>query len=142
MFAGCKSLTKAPELPATTLATLCYNGMFDHCSSLTQAPIVLPATTLADDCYSWMFYTCTSLTKAPELPATTLSNNCYQNMFGGCSSLTSIKLGYVGDFSTTYFNNWVKNTSSKGTFYYNGSDTTRGTSAIPNGWNVIKDKRS
>ena len=28
MFNGCTSLTKAPELPATTLATSCYNEMF------------------------------------------------------------------------------------------------------------------
>jgi hypothetical protein len=28
MFAGCKSLTTAPALPATTLANYCYFGMF------------------------------------------------------------------------------------------------------------------
>lgn len=30
---------------------------------------------------------------------------------------------------------------SEGTLYYNGSDTTRGINAIPNGWNVVRDKR-
>ena len=34
MFSGCTSLTTAPELPATTLATSCYAYMFDDCSSL------------------------------------------------------------------------------------------------------------
>ena len=87
LFSGCTSLTKAPELPATTLAELCYNRMFSGCTSLTQAP-ELPATTLAYGCYKSMFSGCTSLTKAPELPATTLAEYCYNSMFYGCTSLT------------------------------------------------------
>ena len=87
LFSGCTSLTKAPVLPATTLAGSCYNSMFRSCASLAKAP-VLPATTLAGSCYSGMFYGCTSLTKAPALPATTLTTNCYNNMFYGCTSLT------------------------------------------------------
>ena len=88
MFSGCRSLTTAPELPATTLASGCYVSMFSGCTSLTSAP-ELPVTTLASDCYSGMFNGCTSLTSAPELPATTLKPSCYQFMFGGCTSLTS-----------------------------------------------------
>ena len=87
MFGWCSSLEKAPELPATTLASYCYCNMFSDCSSLTQAP-ELPATTLADMCYNFMFIGCTSLTRAPELPATTLAASCYYYMFGGCTSLT------------------------------------------------------
>jgi len=86
MFAGCKSLTQAPELPATTLATNCYYRMFYNCSSLRTAP-ELPATALVDYCYSDMFLICKSLTQAPELPATTLASNCYKQMFRGCTSL-------------------------------------------------------
>ena len=88
MFQDCTSLTKAPELPATTLAGDCYDAMFGNCTSLTTAP-ELPATTLARYCYYQMFWNCTSLTKVPSvLPATTLANNCYQYMFNGCTSLT------------------------------------------------------
>ena len=89
MFSGCQSLTKAPELPATTLAQACYKNMFSGCQSLTKAP-ELPATTLARAfyCYYRMFYGCQSLTKAPELPATTLAQACYGRMFQGCQSLT------------------------------------------------------
>ena len=87
MFYDCTSLTKAPELPATTLTDSCYYSMFRGCTSLTQAP-ELPATTLADSCYSYMFQGCTSLTQAPELPATTLTVSCYEQMFYGCASLT------------------------------------------------------
>ena len=87
LFSGCQSLTKAPVLPATTLADRCYLYMFDGCQSLTEAP-ELPATTLAENCYSDMFYGCQSLTKAPELPATALASTCYNRMFYGCRSLT------------------------------------------------------
>ena len=87
MFEGCASLTKAPELPATTLAYSCYSNMFNGCTSLTKDP-ELPATTLAQWCYFYMFNGCTSLTKAPELPATTLTDQCYAGMFNGCTSLT------------------------------------------------------
>jgi len=87
MFSGCTSLTQAPELPATTLASCCYEFMFSGCTSLTQAP-ALPATTLAESCYDGMFSGCTSLSQAPELPATTLAPTCYCEMFSGCTSLT------------------------------------------------------
>ena len=87
LFRRCASLTKAPALPATTLANDCYNSMFSGCTSLTKAP-VLPVTTLATDCYYYMFSGCTSLTKAPALPATTLAEGCYQSMFYECTSLT------------------------------------------------------
>ena len=110
--------------------------MFRNCTSLTHAP-ELPATTLANYCYSYMFNGCTSLTQAPELPATTLGVNCYYYMFSGCTSLKEIKLEYIGNFSS-YFSNWVNGVSSTGNLYYNGSDTTVGTSAIPSGWNVVK----
>ena len=88
MFYGCTSLTTAPELPATTLARVCYSYMFSGCTSLTTAP-TLPATTLADNCYESMFNGCTSLTAAPELPATTLTPYCYYGMFNVCTSLTT-----------------------------------------------------
>ena len=88
MFRGCKSLTTAPSLPATTLAEYCYPNIFRDCTSLTTAP-ELPATTLADNCYRLMFYGCTSLTTAPELPATTLADSCYYFMFCDCTSLTT-----------------------------------------------------
>ena len=68
------------------MATNCYSYMFRNCRSLTKAP-ALPATTLANYCYSNMFRNCTSLTQAPALPATTLANYCYSYMFRNCTSL-------------------------------------------------------
>ena len=87
MFSGCTSLKEAPALPATALAKKCYPAMFYGCTSLAKAP-ALPATKLATSCYASMFYGCTSLTEAPALPVTTLAPHCYYNMFYGCTSLT------------------------------------------------------
>ena len=89
MFSSCTSLTRAPKLPATTLAESCYEEMFYGCANLTQAP-KLPATTLKNNCYEEMFYGCTSLAQVPELPATTLANNCYKGMFSSCTSLAQV----------------------------------------------------
>ncbi|MEE3434692.1 MAG: leucine-rich repeat protein [Treponema sp.] len=88
MFSGCTSLTAAPDLPATTLAEICYHGMFYGCTSLTAAP-ELKATTLARVCYGGMFSGCASLATAPSLPATKLAENCYSDMFSDCANLTA-----------------------------------------------------
>jgi hypothetical protein len=85
MFQGCIYLVNAPKLPATTLANHCYMQLFDSCINLTVAP-ELPATTMKSQCYQSMFYKC-KITVAPELPATTLANYCYMGMFYNCTSL-------------------------------------------------------
>lgn len=113
MFRDCKSLVNAPQLPATELDSACYSYMFYGCTLLVNAP-QLPATTLAQSCYECMFRACTSLVNAPELPATTLATTCYNYMFNGCSSLTHIKAMFTTAPSSTYTNTWLssaKNTT-------------------------------
>ena len=39
IFSGCTGLTAAPELPATSLATYCYNGMFSGCTGLEDITV-------------------------------------------------------------------------------------------------------
>lgn len=86
LFNNCQALISAPKLPATDIASNCYNSMFYYCRYLKNAP-ELPATILKDQCYQNMFYACVSLTSAPKLPATKLAFNCYANMFSYCYSL-------------------------------------------------------
>ena len=110
LFKNCNVLTSAPELPATTLAGNCYDGMFSGCTSLTAAP-ELPATTLAGFCYDSMFYGCTSLTDAPELKATKLAPSCYYNMFFGCVKLSSVTMLAPSDQITSVSDcckDWLK----------------------------------
>ena len=139
MFWNCTSLTNAPELPATILSSHCYDTMFQSCTSLTAAP-ALPATTLASYCYSGMFMECTSLTTAPVLPATTLVNSCYANMFRDDDLLSSVTClatsGINTDNSTT---NWVSNVAATGTFTKAaGATWPTGVSGIPSGWTVVE----
>ncbi len=130
MFYNCSSLIKAPELPATTLAVLCYGGgnslstrdfnkdysysegtryqngscgMFENCTGLTEVP-ELPATELANYCYAKMFFGCTGLTSLPEnlLPATKLESCCYRFMFYGCTSLTTLPENLLPATELTY----------------------------------------
>lgn len=140
MFSGCTGLTSIENLslPATTLATVCYENMFRGCTRLTSIPSsLLPATTLADSCYLSMFYGCTSLTKAPDLPAPTLAKECYSYMFCDCSSLNYIKClaTNISARNSTYF--WVEGVSSSGTFVKASSATwPSGYDSIPQGWTV------
>jgi hypothetical protein len=111
--------------------------MFYGCTSLTTAP-ELPATTLASYCYQSMFLGCISLTTAPELPATTLRSGCYRNMFDNCTSLNYIKAMFTTTPSTSYTNYWVNGVSSSGTFVKNSAATwdVTGVDGIPTGWTV------
>lgn len=82
-------LETAPELPAMEVKGSAYSYMFKECKSLTKAP-ALPATTISGGCvYYQMFYNCTSLkTPPPELPAENKIGNNYSQMFYNCSKLT------------------------------------------------------
>ena len=137
MFDGCKSLTTAPELPATTLEYGCYYGMFYNCTALVNAP-ELPATTLKPSCYSEMFSGCTALVNAPELPATTLVRYCYHNMFNGCYKLNYIKAMFTTEPSVSYTGSWVSSVSRAGRFIKSKAATwnVTGVHGIPNGWTV------
>ena len=143
IFQNCTSLTQAPALPATTLASSCYFNMFYLCTSLTKAP-ALPATTLFYQCYSNMFQGCTSLTQAPALPATELANYCYLCMFYDCTNLNNINVNFSDWNTSGATENWVYNVSSSGTFtcpadlpeeYVEGEFDC---SKIPTGWTVVR----
>ena len=134
LFSGCKSLTKAPALPATKLADNCYTQMFSGCQSLTKAP-ALPATKLANSCYSYMFEDCRSLTQAPALPAKFLAFSCYYIMFSRCQSLKEVRIAATSKdrYALDY---WLSDVSATGDFYCDPNATIfpTGKSGIPSGW--------
>ena len=142
LFADCQGITRAPQLPATTLAEWCYCMMFSG-TSITEAP-ALPATTLTNACYSDMFMNCTSLAAAPELPAPTLVEGCYSSMFSGCSSLGYVKC-LATDISADYCTTgWLSGVAATGTFvkaaamngWPVGADESENVNGIPEGWTV------
>ena len=75
-------------LPATTLTSSCYRGMFKQCTHLSSSP-ALPATKLNWGVYKFMFSGCVALTEAPELPCMDIASNAYGSMFYGCTSLVT-----------------------------------------------------
>ena len=104
--------------------------------------LILPATTLTTSCYEGMFHNCSGLTVAPKLPATVGATNCYKDMFEGCSNLLVVNCMLTSP-STSYTSNWMNNVNrtaeNPGTFYYNTNVTTTwptGTSGIPDHWNA------
>jgi hypothetical protein len=142
LFADCQGITRAPQLPATTLADWCYCMMFSG-TGITEAP-ALPATTLSNACYSDMFMNCTSLAAAPELPAPTLVEGCYSSMFSGCSSLGYVKC-LATDISADYCTTgWLSGVAATGTFvkaaamngWPVGADESENVNGIPEGWTV------
>lgn len=126
-------------LPAVSVGSSGYSGMFSGCTALTIAP-ELPAMTLGDYCYAYMFRGCTSLTKAPVLPATELSiQNTYLGMFMSCSNLNYIKCMAITGVGTIKTQDWVSGVASSGTFVKNSAATwseTFANNAIPRGWTV------
>ena len=61
MFWDCTNLLYGPKsLPGTLTGSEACSGMFRNCTSLITAP-ELPATTLTSNCYRGMFYTCSKL---------------------------------------------------------------------------------
>ena len=141
LFEGCHSLTKAPVLPATTLADGCYDSMFYYCDSLTEAP-VLPATTRAAYCYESMF-SHSSLTKSPVLTITPLDTYCYRYMFDGCGSLNEVHCQMPSTITglTRYTEYWLRNVSPTGTFYTNAdANWTSGEDGIPEGWSRVNEE--
>ena len=141
LFANSTTLINASglTLSATTLATNCYYGMFQGCTSLETAPSILPATTLPGSCYSFMFKDCSSLTRGPELPATTLTKQCYNSMFNNCQSLNYIKCLATDISATNCTSMWLYNVPVTGTFVKNPnmSSWTSDYNGIPSGWTVV-----
>ena len=124
-----------------TVMNYAFYEMFEDCTSLTKAP-ALPATTLAQSCYSYMFSGCTSLTKSPELTATTLADYCFYYMFSGCSSLNEVRCQIPSTYSSSqissYTSSWLSGVSSTGTFYTNAdANWPSGASGIPTGWTRV-----
>jgi len=120
------------------LANDCYSSMFYGCRGLTTAPD-LPATTLNPSCYYRMFYGCTGLITAPELPATTLTIKCYSQMFVNCSSLNYIKMLATNISASNCLSGWVSGVAATGTFVKNSAATwdVTGISGVPSGWTVL-----
>lgn len=119
-----------------------FYGLFKNSTGMTNHSVhklLLPATTLTTGCYYGMFQNCISLKRAPELPATVLQGSCYRQMFAYCDSLKYVKC-LATDISSAYYctSQWLIDVAPTGTFVKAASmtDWTTGNSGIPSGWTV------
>ena len=100
---------------------------------------ILPATKLATRCYDTMFTNNNNITEAPILPAETLVNNCYTRMFWGCDSLSKVIAKFTTKPSSRYTSNWLSDITA--TFYKNPNATwdktiSRSNSTVPSKWTI------
>ena len=138
LFGDCTSIFKERKLFSCAL-----HSAFSRAPITRVSADFLPAITLASSCYQHMFEDCTNLTTAPELPATTLADSCYQSMFYGCTKLNYIKAMFTTTPSFIYTDDWVEGVASTGTFIKNKNATWDVTATfdnnyigIPSGWTV------
>ncbi len=54
MFKGCTSLTTAPELPASTLATSSYSSMFKGCTNLNYVKCLATDVSVYNCINEWL----------------------------------------------------------------------------------------
>ena len=55
MFRGCELLTTAPILPAATLASNCYQRMFDGCTNLNYIKMLATNVSAALTLDAWVY---------------------------------------------------------------------------------------
>lgn len=82
-----------------TVSSYCFFWLF-RSSKLTSCP-ELPATTLASSCYDRMFSYCSNLETLPKLPALSLSYGCYYQMFASCSKI-KLSTTQTWEYQTPY----------------------------------------
>lgn len=123
-------------LKPTKLYNKSYYKMFAGCKKLSKAPEIC-AIELDDACCASMFNGCTSLISAPTLLAIKLALGCYTTMFEGCISLNYIEcLSEIDCTSGDYTTNWLRGVAETGIFkcknmnhWLDNSDN-----GIPHGW--------
>lgn len=140
-FSG-NSVTSAESLilPAKEVYAQTYNLMFQKCTSLTSAPIILTQKLNGTTVFTEMFSGCTALTSACiDGVAIINQNTAFRAMFNGCTSLRYIRCLSVTASGTGIFNNWVKSVAASGTFVKDPGATfwTTGVAGIPSGWTVV-----
>lgn len=92
MFQGCTSLTRPPELQTTLTANIpnyAYAAMFQGCTALVSAPDLPSGRTVGDYGYKAMFSGCTSLTTVPATIEGTIGIQSCREMFYNCTSLAN-----------------------------------------------------
>ena len=114
MFRNCVNLTKAADLPASSVASWGYSGMYLGCTNLVDGPAINASEFIGTD----------------PLNAT----------FRDSTNLKSV-IWTGSTFDSSQSPNWLGNVSATGTFYYtnpslNVASIPRNADGIPAGWRI------
>ena len=110
--------------PETISSIDTFGNLFYQSRIVDASGLILP-NNVTEECYYGMFDGCTSLTQAPNLLATTLVEYCYSTMFNGCENLSTVNLYYAGSAPTISqgcFVDWLENAGGTGCTIYAPSD--------------------
>ena len=109
MFANCSSLTTVTSLPADQLADYCYHYMFTGCKSLTNLPELPYFTSLATGCFNGMFQYCTKLSSVrlvidnPEMDESFNPELYFFNWLNGAGTKADSPQLYLGASIGSYY---------------------------------------
>ena len=114
MFYGCTGLTVSPDLPATTLASSCYESMFYGCRNLSKVTCLATDISASRCTYNWLQIVGSNgiFIKAPEMTSWTRGTSGIPSKWlvfnpdeGSSSSATPLTLEAVSGPVTVTFNN-------------------------------------
>ena len=135
LFVDAINLKTIPYLRSATLAEYCYSYTFYGCTGIIEPVGTIDAITLAYASCFHMFDGCSNMEKAPILLAESPATACYQAMFVNCISLKEIKIKLKTPLSVEDLSGWLTNVSPTGDFYCPAELTIQtGVSGIPIGW--------
>ena len=118
----------------TSLSDYAFFGLF-ACTRITSAEnLILPAQTLSSYSYGGLFEYCQRLTTGPELAANNVVSTSYAFMFMGCNNLSNIKCTMP---TAVEQQSWVQGVGTTGTFIKHPDATwPTGRDGVPEGWTV------
>lgn len=118
----------------TSLSAYAFFNLFAYTKITSAENLILPAQTLSSYSYGGLFEYCTRLLTGPELPANSVQSTSYGFMFMGCSHLTYIKCTMP---TAVEQQSWVQGVGTTGTFIKHPDATwPTGRDGVPEGWTV------
>lgn len=118
----------------TSLSAYAFYDLFANTRITSAENLILPAQTLGSYTYGGLFEGCINLTTGPELPANRLYGTSYGFMFMGCRNLTYIKCTMQ---TAVEQQSWVQGVGATGTFVkHPDASWPTGRDGIPEGWTV------
>lgn len=126
----------------TTVGPYGFNQSFAGCTSLVTATYTPKLTgTVAEYGFNRTYQNCSKLVTSHDFRnVTSVGTNAFVQAFYGCSVLNKIVAPSVSSWSTTNFNQWLRNVATTGDFYFYGTASVpSGYNGRPSGWTLHRN---